>query len=154
MLPSWDALEAEPEPGSDPTPKPNRKQTRARQSAIAALQAPSEDADIEMVKTTGPSVSVSTRKGKERARSGISASASESQPPESDVGSVRSKRQRSPMQEQKSSKRVRERNEPETPAETVDLSGHTFRDRTEVDLSLIPALRNMVGFVGLCHLFV
>jgi hypothetical protein len=154
MLPSWDALEAEPEPESDPTPKPNRKQTRARQSAIAALQAPSEDADIEMVETTGPSVSVSTRKGKERVRSDISASASESQPPESDVGSVRSKRQRSPMQEQKSSKRVRERVEPETAVEIVDLSGHTLQDGTKISLSLIPALRDKVSFVGLYHLFV
>ena len=154
MLPSWDALEAEPELDSDPTPKLNRKQTWTQQSMIAVPQTPSENVDLEMIEKTGPSVSASTRKGKERARSGISASASESQPPESDVGSVRSKRQRSPVREQRSSKRVRKRNEPEMPAETVDLSEYTFQDRTKVSLSLIPALRDMVGFVGLCHLFV
>ena len=154
MIPSWDAPVAEPEPQSDPTPKPKRNQTRTQQSAIAVPQVSSEDADIEMLEATGPSVSVSLRKGKGRAQSQVSASASGSQQPESDFGEARSKHHGSPVQEQKSSKRIREGVEPKTPIEGVDLSKHTFFLGTEINLSLVPALIGMVSSVGLCRLFI
>jgi hypothetical protein len=154
MLPSWDALEAEPEPASDPTPKLNRKQTRMRRSVIAAPQVASEDSDIEMVEASGPSAPVPTRKNKRRARFDLSADESGSQQPESDVGKAGLKRQRSATQEQGSSERVQEGDKPVPPVQRVDLSGRIFGEDTEVSYLLVPALRNKVSFVGLCHLLI
>ena len=154
MLPSWDALEAEPEPDSDPVPRLNRRQTRTRRPVITAPQVASEDSDIEMVEASGPSAPVPTRKNKRRARFDLSADESGSQQPESDVGKVGLKRRRSATQEQGSSKKVQEGDKPVLPVQRVDLSRYIFEEDTEISYLLVPALREKVSFVGLCHLFI